>query len=236
MTAVTLGSGSNSRAWRSVLCVGLVLIQILIGCAQRGETQPTDGSQTGKESMTPDSSHHLRPAPVTGVGPWVSYNDPHVPLPFTFEYPNNWLVGAEQGREQPYWQIVILGPRNATSQVSAGMTIRRLPTKAGGGLYENLDSLAAARRRQYEANTTFSLIQEGAVSIQAIQARQVEFSVFVPLPEGRAKPTQLRHRLVQFALDDHLYELLYMADAADFKTYEPVFDRLLASLRVTSRP
>ena len=44
---------------------------------------------------------------VTGVGPWVVYQDPTAALGFTFEYPENWAAGTETGRDQPYWQLII---------------------------------------------------------------------------------------------------------------------------------
>ncbi|MBI3321477.1 MAG: hypothetical protein HYZ91_04325 [Candidatus Omnitrophica bacterium] len=179
--------------------------------------------------MTTDAEHVPPPVQVSGVGSWTVYRGQHGRLDVAFEYPQNWAVGAEEGREQPYWQVVILGPRNAKNTLNVSMVVRKLSTTAEGGLYDDFQALVETRRTQYAANHDFQLLGEGASSVSGVAARQSEFSYVVPLPPHSVepKPTSMQTRLVQFAFRGALYELSYTADVNQYATYHNVFAHLL---------
>ena len=215
--------------------LGLLLISVLAGGVLQGAAAGEEVKPT-IHSMAPESSHDIPPVQVSGVGPWVRYAQPRASFDFTFEYPQNWIAGLEEGRQQPYAQAVILGPRNAADSYSAGLTIRRQPVKALGGLYESVEALRRSRRAQYAAAHDVEIISEGEQPLGKITAWRMELSYTVPLPShsAEATPTRIRLLLVQFAVFEQLYELSFSADASEYLTYRHVFDHLLASLRFTT--
>jgi hypothetical protein len=201
------------------LCTPLLLVGFLNATADmlKGTNMTTDPKPASVQ--------------VTGVGPWVRYRDPDASLDYTFEYPGNWVLSIDQGKEQPYWQALILGPRNAGDGFSATLTVRRLPTTAPGALYKDLPTLIDERRRQASASAEYELAEEGERQVDGLAARQADFTYVVPLPIDsiHPKPTKLRARQVQFARGEALYELHFAADAQDFPAFEHVFDHLVES-------
>jgi len=218
---------------RGIMSVLLVAIAGKLGALSAPGIAMAETQGQGTRPMTTDFDHERLRTHVTGVGPWVVYQDPSV-VGATFEYPQNWVVGSEIGREQPYRQVIILGPRNPENTWSTGLTIRQYPTKAAGGLYPSLQALIEARRKQYGSNASFQRIEEGARPLGDLQTWQSVFTYVVPLPPHsvQAKPTAIQTRLVLFAAGDALYEVSYTADASQYPTYQDVFDHLLQTLKL----
>jgi hypothetical protein len=182
------------------------------------------------------SLHHRVPVHVQGVGPWKRYEPADVPLGVTFEYPQNWVAGAERGRQQPYWQVIILGPRNPEDTFSATLVVRKLPKRTAGGVHEDLDALLRARRRQYEARQRLVTFEETQRTLLDRRAQQLQFAyaATIPTAQDQTKTLTTRLQVVIVSLDvgDHLYELTYEADADEFSLYQPVFEHLLETLRL----
>jgi len=183
--------------------------------------------------MTFPSPHHLPPVRVTGVGPWTACAPAAEALSLACECPENWQVGVERNTAQAYTQVIILGPRNAADSFSAGLTLRRLAPKAAGGLYADLSALMAARATQRQANPQYVEHGTGERRLGDVLAFWTDFSVTAPMPPHSvsAQPTTVRTRIFQFTWQGALYELACAADAADFATYAPVLDHLLATLQ-----
>lgn len=213
----------------------------LLSCAHSQEMPSEAPASVAEERplMSARSSHHLPPAQVHGVGPWTRFQAADSPLDFTFEYPGNWRLGTERGRRQPYWQAIILGPRNPADTFSTSLVIRRLPTKASGGAYEDLDALMAARRKQFAGHQDFALIEEGERPLLGATGRFMRFSYRVTPPVGRdqtrAIPTTIVSTIVWLALGEQLHELSYQADVVDVAAYQPVYDHLLESLATLAK-
>ena len=221
MTTLRIVSRANLRQWAP--WVAGTCAVVMAGTAR------ADIKHGGRMLGSPQDSSSAR---VEGVGPWAVYRDANVPLDFTFEYPGNWITGAERGRAQPYWQLTILGPRNDADSYTTGITIRKQSTKESGALYKSLQELIQARKQGYAAGPDARTIRDAVRPMGSLQAQDLEFSYVVPLPidNPAARPTRLQTRIVAFAFGDSLYELTYSADEGDFKTYEPVFTHLLDTL------
>ena len=182
-------------------------------------------------TMNTDFDSQRFVAHVTGVGPWVAYQDPTASLGLTFEYPQNWVTGTDIGRNQAYWQLIILGPRNAKNTWSAGLTIRKRSTT---GLYQSLELRIERHLKQAASAPQFQLLEEGSRQVGVFQTWQMTWACTVPLPPHSAQattPTPIQTRLVIFAIGEHLYELNYSADAKEYPAYQHVFDHLLDTLK-----
>ena len=227
--------GKRQILW--LVLVGSVVIGVVLRSTHKvQQVALTSTSQPTHRPMGPESTDAIPPIQVSGIGPWVRYQNTRAQLDFAFEYPQNWVVGLEEGRQQPYAQVIILGPRNAANSYSAGLTIRRQPVKTSGGLYENLEALIKSRRSQRAANRAFELLGEREQPLGQLTAWRSEFTDVVPLPSHsvEAKPTKIRTVLVQFAVYEQLYELSFSADTSEYPQYQYVFDHLLNSLRFTN--
>ncbi len=204
----------------------LMLITAVL-CMQAQEPGYAEKGTSGAIMANP---HEIPPVKVTGVGTGKLFADTEKGLACTFEYPENWAIGTEKGRKQPYQQAIILGPRNSSDNFSASLTVRRMPNKASGGIYSQLADLTQARQKQYGSNPRYRQLNTGErmVSGQKAVSMTIEYAVPIP-PYGKlqAEPVLLQTQFVQFASAGVLYELTFSADARDYAAYEPVFEHLL---------
>lgn len=183
--------------------------------------------------------HDMPPVQVSGVGSWINYSDQENALGCVFEYPENWAVGTERGQKQAYSQAVILGPRNASNTFSAGLTVRRMMTKASGGLYADLESLKVARQKQYGANAHYKKLDSGEQVLGGQKAAWmvIEYNTpLLPANDLHAFSVTVRMKLVQFAIGNTLYEISYAADVGQYARYEAVFEHLLQTLTIAAVP
>ena len=173
-----------------------------------------------------------KPARVTGAEAPVMFADAGVPFDFTFEYPGNWVKGVDRGAHEPYWQVVMLGPRNAEDTYSASLTVRLLPSASVGGQFKNLDALVKERKRRQSRNSGFTVVLEGPLQVAGTPAQELLYSIVVPLstPARKAAPAVLQSHEVRLSVRGHLYELIYTADQRDFEAYHKVFTHLLESV------
>ena len=212
---------------------------ILITAALCIKVQGPGYAEKGAPGATMTNPHEMPPVKVTGVGPGKLFTDAEKLLACTFEYPENWAIGTEKGRKQPYQQVIILGPRNTSNNFSASLTMRRMPMKASGGIYSQLADLTEVRQKQYAKNPQYRQLNLGErmVSGQKAVSMTIEYTVPIP-PYGKLQAEQvtLRTQFVQFALAGALYELSFSADARDYSVYEPVFERLLQTFVLTAPP
>ncbi len=230
----------------TIVLVGAALVCAagLSGCSKRSdaETGTAPAAQqpiTQESSMTrPKSPHHVPPVVVHGVGPWKRYDQASGALDFTFEYPGNWAQGVEEGRRQPYRQVIIIGPRNMKNTFSAGLVVRRLPNKAAGGSFQDLAALMQHRRAQYQAREQFSVIEERELPLLGTTAHRLEYGYLTPLPQTgnqtQALVPRIRAVTIWLTIGDRLYELTFEADAEEFPTYLPVFEHLVQSLQAAA--
>ncbi len=179
------------------------------------------------------------PTPPEGIGAFQTYRGSEGALPFTFEYPGNWLVGENRGHAEPYAQVSLLGPRNALDTYSAGLLVRAIPTAAAGGRYADAKELVEWRRSQYAKQAGFTVLQEDAArSLGSWVGHDLELRFTSALPVGSSlerTETTLQLRIIIVADGDRFYELAYSADAEDYSRYEPAFTRLLETLRPIPR-
>ena len=173
-----------------------------------------------------------KPVQVSGAEEPVVYQDPSAPLDFTFEYPRNWVTGVDRGSREPYWQVVILGPRNEADSYSASLTVRLLPNPSVGGKFADLEALVEGRKRQYGRQPGFLVLSEDQRDVAGVAAQEWMYRLSIPLPSHStsARPTAIQTHEVRLAVRGHLYELIYTADQQDFDAYHRVFLHLLDSL------
>ncbi len=203
----------------------------VLGCSKPKHQEPAQ-PDAAKDAPHPamQNPDHYAPERVSGIGPWTVFRDPGLPA-LTFEYPGNWPAGVEVGRGESYWQVVILGPRNAEDSYNPGLTVRSMPVQAGGR-YADVPSLVDARRNQYAASPQFRMLEDAPYAVAGVSGWHLIFTYVVPLPPSsiNAKPTPLQTRLVIFSLGGTLYELVYSADAREYAAHQGVFAHLLQSI------
>ena len=165
------------------------------------KVQGTGYAEKGAPGATMTNPHEMPPMKVTGAGPGKLFADAEKLLACTFEYPENWAIGTEKGRKQPYQQAIILGPRNSSDNFSASLTVRRMPAKAAGGLYAQLADLTEERRKQYASNPHYRQLNAGERVVGGRKAAlmTIEYAVAIP-PYGKLQGEQvsLRTQFVQF--------------------------------------
>ena len=153
-------------------------------------------------------------------------------LAFSLIYPAQWRLTEERGRQEPYTQVRLLGPRNAEDTYTAYITVRGVLPDPEGGPEESLDE----RVRRY----TDTLLEGTAIeSVQPTafeqgQARELVVSVTIPpLFRSGLKPLPIpvKTRTVFLRRGRAYYEIAYSADAREYAAHLQVFERLLASLR-----
>ena len=183
--------------------------------------------------LPPDLPQPHPAAQLHTIGPYGPFRTKKLSLPFTFEYPRQWVAGEEE-RSGPhsYQQVVILGPRNAQDTYTAGLTIRVLPTKQAGGEYDDLQALVQWRRAQYLHAEALKWNQDKPVQLQELRGQELEFQFEVKLPKGSERTTLLTH-LVVLAHGERFFEFSYSADAHEYDRYHQTFDHLLQSVRLT---
>ena len=175
---------------------------------------------------------------VSGVGEWTAYHDQAVLPELTFEYPKNWLLGADTRHKELYQQVMALGPAHPNSRYRANLVVRRMPTAAQGGSYKDLQALVAARRKQWAAYPNFQLASEREETAAGVSGLRIDYLYTAPLPAQsvQAVPTTIQTSTVSLALGGALYEISYSADARDYATYEPVFRHALERLQRIQTP
>ena len=216
------------------LVIGLLLAGSL-GAFLMGQRSEQPGDPPREIPEPPDAPRPDLVVSPEGLEAFVPYRGRRFSVPFTFDYPRNWVAGEEEGRSEPYQQIVILGPRNAQDTYSAGLTIRILPTRAAGGSYADLSELAQWRRSQHAQTKDAVILKEQMAHVGGLSGTELEVESHAALPPRALEQhrTTLRTHLVMLAKGDRLYEFSYSADAHDYPRYHSAFDRLLRSLRFT---
>ena len=217
------------KKWLMVVLVGGVVVAAAVVMSAR---KPRPSGEPGKVPPAPDAPRAELMARPTGAGPYVAFHHEGAALPLTFEYPQNWKAGLEEGRAAPYRQVIILGPRNTLDTYSTSLVVRELRTRLEGGSYESAEALVERRRTQFAKADDFALLKDEPASVEGAKARELEFEYTARLPHPRSTPrlTTVKTRLVVAEHGGRLYELSYSADRQDYDRYRTVFGHLLDSV------
>ena len=147
-------------------------------------------------------------------------------------YPAQWRLTEERGRQEPYTQVRLLGPRNAEDTYTAYITVRGVLPDPGGGPGESLDERVRRYIDTLLEGTAIESVQPTA--FEPGEARELVISVTIPpLFRSGLKPLPIpvKTRTVFLRRGRAYYEIAYSADAREYAAHLQVFERLLASLR-----
>ena len=172
------------------------------------------------------------PAAVPGPAERL-YQGMQPPLALRFVYPSAWRLTEEQGTLEPYAELRLLGPRNEEDTYTASITVRAIRPADDPALPLEV------RVREYRDHLPDGAVVERHAARKLEQAPAEDLAVswtVPPLFRSGLKPLPIpvKTRAVLFRRGPYLYELIYSADARDYAAHEPVFERLLASLRFPS--
>ena len=222
--------------------LGVALLAALTGRTAMADDQHPHGAEPAAaapapQGQPPDMPRHLRPVPAAAPDSFQPFRATKVSVPLTFDYPTGWSAGEEQGKQSPYQQVLVLGPRNIEDTYTVGFIVRLLPTRTDGGTHANADELVHWRRTQVEHEATHAWIKDQPIELLGMKGTELEFRSEMKLPPhgtqgGVVIPTSVTTRAIVLSYGNRLVELQYSADAHDYERYRPVFEHLLSSLRL----
>ena len=216
------------------LLVVIVLIVFVGAWAVMKRMPSPEQPATPSRPPRPDTTKPNQTGHLHAVGLFTRFQPKRVALPFTFEYPKDWVAGEEIGRNASYQQVIILGPRNPNDTYNAGLTIRALPTKAAGGDYTNLEELVKWRQAQHARSRAFQLLQEQPRQLLDWDGVELQFQAEADLVKAAAygtMPTTVKTHLIVVSHGDRLMEFSYSADAKDYDRFHHAFEHLLQSVQ-----
>lgn len=171
------------------------------------------------------------PAAVPGPAERL-YQGTRPPLALRFVYPSAWRLSDEQRALEPFTGLRLLGPRNQEDTYTASITIRAVRPADDPALPLEV------RVREYLDHLPDGAVVERRTARKLEQAPAedlvVSLSVLFFRSGLKPLPIPVKTRAVFFRRGPYLYWVMYSADARDYAAHEPVFERLLASLRVPS--
>ena len=169
---------------------------------------------------------------ATSIPGWQWYRAADPVLPSAFLYPASWSIREERGRLEPSVQLRLLGVRNGEDTYTCFISIRSRPVQAAGGLSLHITDLI---RQHTERLLEGAIIDDRhATHIAGLPAEELTVSYTIPpLYHQGLKPLAIpvTTRTVLLERGGYGYELVYSADAREYARYEPVFNRVLASLQ-----
>jgi hypothetical protein len=164
------------------------------------------------------------------------YEGRDAPLGVSFSYPDAWQAQEARGSLEPYHQVRLRGPRNREDTYTAYMIVRSRPSGSADGASE---SAQAMLQRYRELLPEGSKIDRDVVRQLAGQsAHDLVISYTIPPRRLHAEPPAsnpsleipVTTRTLFLERGQRLYELVYSADARDYRRFAAVFERLLETL------
>lgn len=166
---------------------------------------------------------------AAGTNGYVNYRG-EFPLGVSFDVPKDWRVEPSKGATEPYTQITIKGPRNSADTYRTAFIIRLNPTRTNGGKFDSVDQLKEMRLSHLFKDA--KVLNDGKVRVADTPAKDALATWTLPplLQEGlKGIAVDLKSRMIFFERNGAFYEIQYIADAAEFESYRPHFERLLKS-------
>jgi len=154
-------------------------------------------------------------------------------LTVRFQYPAGWSLQEEQGQQQPFRQVRIMGPRNADETYRCYLAVLATPMAAAGGAHASVEEMA----RQYAGHLQrdAQVVASQDASLAGAKGRDLTVSYtqsawrFHGVHQPGPVPVKVRTLLLQKGAT--LYQLTLSADAREYERYAPVFERLLRSFQ-----
>jgi hypothetical protein len=153
-------------------------------------------------------------------------------LPVQFRYPAAWSLREERGKDQPYTQVRIKGPRNAEDTYTAYLAVTAFPKKTQGGKHETLDEMAAAYLRQLYRDSR--VLSDDPRQVADLPGRDILVAINIPPLHHRdlkPLPIPVKTRKVMIERGERLYEFVYSADARAYDEHAAAFEELLRSVQ-----
>ena len=160
------------------------------------------------------------------------YDSAEPSLRLALVYPATWRVETERGRLERYRKIRLLGYRNQANTYTAFIAIRSRPLQAAGGFHEHVGGLL--RRYTSRLLTGTVIERQRTMPVGGTPAADLVVSYTIPPLTRHGGPIveiPVKTRTVFLTRGSYAYELVYSADAREYAQHEPVFTRLLETLR-----
>lgn len=150
------------------------------------------------------------------------------PYNFTFEYPEAWRV-RERGYKGDYDMVEVMSPSDKAALVTPGLFITKKALRGS----DTPESLMAAWLREEGRYKDFKASPAQGMTVAGQKGLKTKYGYALSLPlwTSNAQEFRIKKEQIIFVRGDASFQITFMGTDEQFKTYKPVFDRTLATLK-----